>query len=134
MVSTNILPANNKQKGRKDWSNDERFSAAVYEWNNNSPMGNNNKPMSMTAFCKLGDIPYRTFLQHCKSDETKEAEKKQRRECYATMSDDMKEAKKKQMREYSTKCYAAMSDDMKEATKRQRESMMPNDVLPCQMT
>ena len=49
--------------------------------------------------------------QRAASNETKEDEKKQRRDCYA-----------------------AMSDDMKEGTKKRRESMMPNGVLPCQMT
>ena len=80
MASTNLLPANNKQKGRKDWSNDATFIAALDEWNSNRPVGDKGKLMPMTAFCKLRDIPYRTFLRHCKSDETKEAEKNQRRE------------------------------------------------------
>ena len=94
MASTD-LPVNNKQKGRKDWSNDPRFAAAVDEWNNNRPMGNKNKLMSMAAFCKLRDIPRQTFSRHCKSDATKETERKKRRECYAAMSDETKEAAKK---------------------------------------
>ena len=69
-------PANNNHNGQKNWSNNARFSAAVDEWNNNRPRGKNNKLMSMSAFCKLCDIPRLTFLQHCKSDEAKEAEKK----------------------------------------------------------
>ena len=94
-MASSDLPVNNKQKGRKDWSNDPRFAAAVDEWNNNRPMGNKNKLMSMAAFCKLRDIPRLTFLRRCKSDATKEAEKKQRRECYAAMPDETKEATKK---------------------------------------
>ena len=82
-------------------------------------MGNNNKLMSMAAFCKLRDIPRLTFLRRCKSDATKEAEKKQRRECYAAMSDETKGAEKKQKRER----YATMSDETKEAEKkRMRET------------
>ena len=118
MASTD-LPVNNKQKGRKDWSNHPRFAAAVDEWNNNRPMGNKNKLMSMAAFCTLRDIPYRSFLRHCKSDATKEAEKKQRRDCYATTADKAKEASKKKKRENEAKRRATMSDDMKEARKKQ---------------
>ena len=61
-------------------------------------MGNNNKPMSMAEFCELRDIPRLTFWRRCKSDATQEAEKKQRRVRYATMSDETKEAERKQKR------------------------------------
>ena len=69
-------------------------------------MGNNNKLMSMAAFCKLRDIPRLTFLRRCKSDATKEAEKKQRGECYAAMLDETKEATKKRVRDYFTQEFA----------------------------
>ena len=122
MASTDLLPTNNKQKGRKDWSNDATFIAALDEWNSNRPVGNKEKPMPMTAFCKLRDIPYRTFLRHCKSDETKEDEKKQRRECYAENSVETKAAARKKSRENYAKrrATATESDDMKEATKKQK--------------
>ena len=92
MASTDLLPTNNKQKGRKDWSRDATFIAALDEWNTNRPVGNKEKPMPMTAFCKLRCIPYATFRRHCKSDETKEAEKKQKRECYVENSVETKAA------------------------------------------
>ena len=98
MASTD-LPVNNKQKGRKDWSNNPRFAAAVDEWYNNRLMGDKNRPMSMAAFCELRDIPRRTFSRHCNSDATKEAAKKKRRECYAALSDETKEAMKERMRD-----------------------------------
>ena len=117
MASTD-LPVNNKQKCRKDWSNDPRFAAAVDKWNNSRLMDNKSKLMSMAAFCKFRDIPRQTFMRHCNSDATKEAEKKQRREGYATTSDKAKEASKKKKRENEDKRHAAMSDETKEASKK----------------
>ena len=93
---------------KSDWTNDERFAAALDEWNTNPPQTSKGKRIPVSRFYREHCIPYRAFQWHT---------------THADISEEKKTALLAKRSEGGKKRRAGMSEEAKKAaqTKHKQE-------------